>query len=300
MPSMEQTRVRLIAGASKEQLIEEGHSASSISKAQKQLQKSNGASNGHIPYANLTSGTLSVPAQKTEELAQEVKQAKLQSELSALQGGGSELQQLRQEMQEIRQGLRDEQHRQEINRLEARIMAFEGRSVGTPNQPSAIEAMIQPFLAKLVERGLDPPNNGLSIDLGTGQGIGIDLLDKLDDLVGRRQERAIRTQFFEKAYEFLPDLVEVGKWMASNIEGHAAANGVDLSGAQKVQIHNCPNCQAALGAEPADELIRCPSCGVTFEAATLRIVEEGPAYGGEESGGAGTPWWSVTDFRKGW
>jgi len=287
MPSMEQTRVRLIAGASKEQLVEEGFAASSIAKAQKQLQKSNGASNGHIPFANLTAGTLSAPAQKTEELAQEVRQAKLQSELRTLQGGpaaGSDVQQLRSEVVELRQELRDQQHREELGRLEAKIAAVEGRVVGTVNnQPSAIEAMIQPFLAKVIERGLDPVDTGLQIDLGTGQGVGIELLTKLDDLVGRRQERTIRSQFFEKAYEYIPDIVEAGKRMGSNIEAHAKERGVEV-GPQKVQVHNCPNCGVSLGADPADELIRCPSCGVTFEAATLRIVEEGPAFGGEESG----------------
>jgi len=285
MPTMDETRSRLTGGATKEELIQEGHSASSISKAQKQLQKSpNGVANGHIPYANLAAGTLSAPAQKTEELAQEVRQAKLTQELSALQGGGSELQQVRAEMQELRQVMRDQQHREELGRLEAKITAMEGRVIGsTSNQPSALETLLQPLVGKILERGLDPVDTGLKIDFGDGKGIGVELLDRLDDLVGRRQERAIRTQFFEKAYEYLPDVIEAGKRMAAGVEAHAKERGGEI-GSPKVQIHNCPNCQVALGAEPTDELIRCPSCGVTFEAATLRIVEEGPAYGGEESG----------------
>jgi len=289
MPTMDETRARLTSGATKEELIQEGYSASSISKALKQLQKNpNVVANGHIPYANLTAGTLGAPAEKTRELAEEVKQIKLTQELSALQGGGSELQQVRAEMQELRQAMRDQQHREELGRLEAKIAAVEGRVVGAVNnnQPSAIEAMIQPFLAKVIERGLDPVDSGLKIDFnGDGKGIGLDVLDRLDDLVGRRQERTIRNQFFEKAYEHLPDLIEVGKRMASNIEAHAAANGVDLPGAgQNVRVRACPSCGVSLGADPADELIRCPACGITFEAATLRIVEEGPAFGGEESG----------------
>jgi len=282
MPTMDETRSRLTGGATKEDLIQEGHSASSISKAQKQLQKSpNGVANGHIPYANLAAGTLSAPAQKTEELAQEVRQAKLNQELSALQGGGSELQQVRAEMQELRQTMRDQQHREELGRLEAKITAMEGRT-GQPAGPSVLETLLQPVFATILERGLDPPDTGLKIDLnGDGRGIAVDVLDKLDDLVGRRQERDIRTKFFEKCYQHLPDFIEVGKRMASNIEAHASERGVDI-GSQKVQVHNCPNCGVSLGADPADELIRCPGCGVTFEVGTLRIVEEGPAFGGEE------------------
>ena len=285
MPTMDETRSRLTGGATKEQLLGEGFAASSISKAQKQLQKSDVAGNGHIPYANLTAGhlaTLSAPAQKTEELAQEVRQAKLNQELSALQGGGSELQQVRAELQEVRQVIRDQEHRAELSRLEAKITAMEGRAV-TQAAPSALEALIQPLVGKILERGLDPPDAGLQIDLGDGKGVGIELLDKLDDLVGRRQERTIRTQFFEKAYEYLPDVIEAAKRMAAGVEAHAAERGVTL-GSQNVQVHNCPNCGVGLGAEPTDELIKCPACGITFEAASLRIVEEGPAFGGEESG----------------
>jgi len=286
MPTMDETRSRLTGGASKEELMREGFAASSISKAQKQLQKTpNGVVNGHIPYANLAAGTLSAPAQKTEELAQEVRQAKLIQELSALQGGGSELQQVRAEMQEMRQAMRDQQHREELGRLEAKITAMEDRTGHAP-APNALETLLQPLIGKILERGLDPPDAGLKIDLGDGQGVGIDLLDKLDDLVGRRQERTIRTQFFEKAYEFLPDVIEAAKRMAAGVEAHAKERGVDLSGGQNVEVRAmaCPGCAVSLAAGPEDELIHCPQCGIIFETATLRIIEEGPAFGGEESG----------------
>jgi len=300
MPTMQETRTRLVEGATKEQLLEEGHSASSISKCQNQLKKA-GESNGHIPFASLSAPgfpRVNPSAEKTQELSEEVRQAKLNQELSALQGGGSELQQVRAEMQELRQVIRDQEHRAELGRLEAKITAMEGQVTGVVHQPSALEVMIQPFLAKVIERGLDPVDAGLQIDLGTCQGIGFELLDKLDDLVGRRQERTIRTQFFEKAYEYLPDVIEAAKRMAAGVEAHAKERGVDLGdrkdsgpgrNREGLQVHNCPNCGVGLGAEPTDELIRCPSCGVTFEAASLLIVEEGPAYGGEQSGGEPEP-----------
>jgi len=284
MPTMDETRSRLTSGATKEELIQEGYSASSISKAQKQLQKSpNGVANGHIPYANLAAGTLGAPAEKTRELAEEVKQVKLAQELSALQGGGSELQQVRAEMQEIRQAMRDQAHAQELARLESMILALEGR-LSAPNavQPGA-DVLSHPLIAKLLERAIDSPDAGMRIDLGDGKGLSLDVLSQLDDLLGRRREREIRAQFFEKAYEYIPDIVEAGKRMASNIEAHAKERGVEF-GSQNVQVRACPGCGVNLGADPADELIRCPSCGVTFQADTLRIVEEGPAFGGEEFG----------------
>jgi len=284
MPSQEETKARLLTGATKAELLEEGHSASSISKCQTQLKKA-GESNGHIPFANLSApgfARLNPSAEKTQELSEEVRQAKLNQELSALQGGGSELQQVRAEMQELRQVIRDQEHRAELGRLEAKIAAMEGRTV-TQAAPSALETLLQPLIGKILERGVDPPDAGMRIDLGDGKGLSLDVLSQLDDLLGRRREREIRTQFFEKAYEYIPDIVEAGKQMASNIEAHAKERGIEV-GSQKVQVHNCPNCGVGLGAEPADELIRCPACGVTFEAATGRTVEEGPAFGGEESG----------------
>jgi len=150
MPTMDETRSKLTGGATKEELIQEGHSPSSISKAQKQLQKSpNGVSNGHVAFANLTTGMLSAPAQKTQELAEEVRQAKLNQELSALQGGGSDVQQLRSEVMEMRQAMRDQQHREELGRLEAKITVMEGRVIGsTPNQSSALETLLQPLSRK--------------------------------------------------------------------------------------------------------------------------------------------------------
>jgi len=221
-----------------------------------------------VPFANLMTT-------ETQDLRERVSQARLARELQSLEattgvGAQHEMTQLKTELSQVKQQLLDQEHQRATERIEARFDRLESRlSAPAPAAPSAMERLLEPLLGSLLERGLNPaPESGFKLDLGDGQGMSIDIFDRLDQIMGRRRESEAKSEFLATAREMLPDFIEAGKRMAAATESHASARGqsiVEESEPEMVRV-SCPACHIGLAVLVDDPDAACPSCGVTFDS----------------------------------
>jgi len=239
-----------------------------------------------VPFANLMTT-------ETQDLRERVSQARLGRELQALEATGvgaqHEMTQLKTELSQVKQQLLDQESQRATERIEARFDRLESRlSAPAQTAPSAMERLLEPLLGSLLERGINPPasEGGFRLDLGDGQGMSLDVFDRLDQILGRRREQDAKSEFLTTAREMLPDFIEAGKRMAAATESHASSRGQSVFEESEPAIVrvSCPVCHIGLAVPVDDPDAACPACGAVFDSEG-QVTGQGATHDEQELGG---------------